>query len=280
MLERLLEQTTRRHVVAAGQDLQAAGWPWADTADFFHLAARTLRHWRQSQSLTTVPLLPLGRPIRAANRQERNDVIHFLDEWGPSIGLPTLQFLFPTLARAALADILDRYRWLWRRLHRLPIHLLHWSEVGRVWAVDFHGPRPPLDGFYPHLLAVRDLASHQQLAWLPVRDATAATLLPVLTCVGDHDLMKHGSQDAFFLLGRRCRMVPRVFPTPPQVQQTFLLLCGYHPPAVLARKQCVTCCHPSNDWGLKSPSCCETVANSGNGQGAALPSIPLVRTAS
>src|SRR5215468_5658248 len=37
------------------------------------------------------------------------------------------------------------------------------------------------DGLYPHLLAVRDLASHQQLAWLPVRDVTAATVLGVLT---------------------------------------------------------------------------------------------------
>jgi hypothetical protein len=78
--------------------------------------------------------------------------------------------MFPALARAALADILGRYRRVWRRRHRQPMRVLHWSQPGRVWAIDFHGPRPPIDGLYPHLLAVRDLASGQQLAWLPVRD--------------------------------------------------------------------------------------------------------------
>src|SRR5262249_53343456 len=99
-LERWQEQSARRHVVEAGRDLQASGWHWADTADFFHLAARTLRDWRHDLSLTSERLVPLGRPLRAANRQERNDVIHFLDQWGPGIGLPTLQTTFPALARA------------------------------------------------------------------------------------------------------------------------------------------------------------------------------------
>jgi transposase InsO family protein len=91
--------------------------------------------------------------------------------------------MFATLARAALADILGRYRRVWRRFHRQPMHVLHWSAPGRVWAIDFHGPRPAIDGLYPYLLAVRDLASHQQLTWLPVRDVTAATVLPVLTAL-------------------------------------------------------------------------------------------------
>jgi transposase InsO family protein len=85
------------------------------------------------------------------------------------------------LARAALADIVVRYRRLWRRRQKQTIHVLHWTMPGRVWAVDFHGPRPAVDGLYPHLLAVRDLASGYQLAWLPVPDQTAATLLPMLT---------------------------------------------------------------------------------------------------
>ncbi len=179
--QRDAEQTTRRHVVAAGGDLHDAGWLWADTADFFHLTPRTLRAWRKDWSLTGLRLAPLGRPIQAAGRDERNDVIHFLDEWGPGVGLPTLQTVFPQLARAALADLLARYRRLWRRRHPHSIHVLHWTMPGRVWAVDFHGPRPAVDGRYPHLLAVRDLASGYQLAWLPVRDQTAATLLPLLT---------------------------------------------------------------------------------------------------
>jgi hypothetical protein len=27
---------------------------------------------------------------------------------------------------------------------------------GAVWGLDFHGPRPMIDGLYPNLLAVRD----------------------------------------------------------------------------------------------------------------------------
>ena len=46
-------------------------------------------------------MVPLGRPIQAADRQERNAVIDYLDEWGPVVGLPTLQMMFPALARAA-----------------------------------------------------------------------------------------------------------------------------------------------------------------------------------
>ena len=175
------EQTVRLHVVWAGCDLHEAGWHWTDTADFFHLAPRTLRNWRHDSTGTSLRNVPLGRPVQAASRGERNNVIHFLDEWGPAVGLPTLQTMFPTLARAALADILSRYRRVWRRLHQQTVHVLHWSEVGRVWAIDFHGPRPAVDGLYPDLLAVRDLASGQQLAWLPVSEATAATVVSVLT---------------------------------------------------------------------------------------------------
>jgi transposase InsO family protein len=180
-LEREHELIVRRHAVLAGLDLLAAGWRLPDAANFLQLAPRTWRDWRHDLSHAGLPVLPLGRPIRAARCQERNDVIHLLDDLGPGIGLPTLRTMFPTLARAALADILGRYRRLWRRLHQQSLHVLHWSEPGRVWAVDFHGPRPPVDGRYPDVLAVRDLASGQQLLWLPVRNATAATLAGGLT---------------------------------------------------------------------------------------------------
>jgi transposase InsO family protein len=102
-------------------------------------------------------------------------VVHILDELGPGIGLPTLRDLFPDLTRSALADVLCRYRALWRRLHRQTFHVLHWTRPGSVWAIDFHGPRPAVDGLYPFLFAVRDLASGRQLLWLPVEDECAAT---------------------------------------------------------------------------------------------------------
>jgi transposase InsO family protein len=47
--------------------------------------------------------------------------------------------------------------------------------------MDFTKVKHPIDGLYPYLFAVRDLASGQQLAWQPVRDTTAATAQAELT---------------------------------------------------------------------------------------------------
>jgi len=103
-----------------------------------------------------------------------------IDELGPGIGLPTLRLEFPGMARAQLEELLRRYRRIWRKRNRQPIRVLHWTRPGAVWAIDFHGPRPPIDGLYPNLLAVRDLSSGQQLLWLPVHDMTAPTVLQAL----------------------------------------------------------------------------------------------------
>jgi hypothetical protein len=43
----------------------------------------------------------------------------------------------------------------------------------------------PIDGVYPYLFAVRDLGSHQQLAWLPVRTQKTEEVLPVLQYLFD-----------------------------------------------------------------------------------------------
>jgi transposase InsO family protein len=55
------------------------------------------------------------------------------------------------------------------------MHRLHWRRPGTVWAADFSEPRQPIDGVYPRLLAVRDLASGYQLLWLPVADESEET---------------------------------------------------------------------------------------------------------
>jgi transposase InsO family protein len=78
------------------------------------------------------------------------------------------------MSRAELTDLLGRYRWVWRRRHRVALRVLNWPFAGRVWAIDFTGPRPAIEGRYPYLLAVRDLASGRQLLWRPVEAATAA----------------------------------------------------------------------------------------------------------
>jgi transposase InsO family protein len=115
----------------------------------------------------------LGRPTCRSSPGRRNGVIAWLDELGPAIGVPTLQAGFPWMARAELADLLRRYRRLWRRRHHQALHVLHWQAPGSVWAMDFAEAPAAIDGLYDYLLAVRDLASGRQLLWLPLRNANA-----------------------------------------------------------------------------------------------------------
>ena len=175
------ERLVRLHVLDVSRQIIDKGWTWAQTSRLLHLSERTLRDWRRDYAREQLCAHPLGRPLLAASREQRNEVIHLLDELGPGIGLPTLRDIFPGLARAALADVLRRYRRLWRLLQYQTIQRLRWTCPGRVWALDFHGPRPLIDCLYPDLLAVRDLASGQQLLWLPVAGATAARVVEGLT---------------------------------------------------------------------------------------------------
>jgi hypothetical protein len=50
---------------------------------------------------------------------------------------------------------------------------LEWRQPGTVWAADFKERREPIEGRYRWILSVKDLASHCQLVWQPVVDATA-----------------------------------------------------------------------------------------------------------
>ena len=180
-LEREQEQVVRRHVVDVSRRLVEQGWTWSETSGLLGLPARTLRDWRLDLARPDRRTLPLGRPILGATREQRNEVIHFIHEFGAGIGLRTLREGFPRLSCAELEDILRRYRRVWRKCQRQPLCQLHWAQPGAVWAMDFHGPRPLIDGLYPHLLAVRDLASGQQLLWRPVADVTATTVREALT---------------------------------------------------------------------------------------------------
>jgi transposase InsO family protein len=187
--ERERERVVRQHVVAAGERLFEQGWTWTETSRLLGLAERTLRTWRFDLARPDGRVLPLGRPILGATREQRNEVIHLIHELGPGIDLRSLRESFPALSRAELDHVLHRYRRVWQRCHRQPICQLHWARPGAVWAMDFHGPRPPIDGLYPHLFAVRDLASGQQLLWSPVADVTSATVRAALTSL----FINHGA---------------------------------------------------------------------------------------
>src|SRR5262249_59364483 len=74
---------------------------------------------------------------------------------------------FPGVPRAELADLRDRYRRVLRDQKRGRLARLTWTRPGSVWAADFAWPPAAIEGRYPRLLSVRDLASGVQLAWQP-----------------------------------------------------------------------------------------------------------------
>ncbi len=170
--QRANEQDVRRRATETGQHLFDLGWLWRDVADLFHVAGRTLRQWCHDLLDRLRPACPLGRPRLRSPRDQRNEVIHFLDEFGPGLGVPTLRDCFPTMSRAELDEMHKRYRLVWRERHRVPLRVLHWPVAGRVWAIDYTQPPQPINGAFDSLLAVRDLATGLQLLWQPVEAAT------------------------------------------------------------------------------------------------------------
>jgi hypothetical protein len=151
-----------------------------DVARRLGVAPRTLRYWHQRAREGRLQPYPRGRPARRSPRALRNQVVQLLCLTGPSVGTPTLQAAFPTMPRSELKDMLRRYRRVWQYQNQRLIHRLRWHQPGTVWAVDHVQPDRPIDGLYPYAIAVRDLASHYQLAWQPVPDVGAETTIAVL----------------------------------------------------------------------------------------------------
>jgi transposase InsO family protein len=99
---------------------------------------------------------------------------------GPGLGVRSLRECFPLVSRAELTDLLGRYRRLWRRRHPRLLHVLEWTRPGAVWAMDFAEAPGRVEGCWPYLLAVRDLASGMQLLWQPVAAQSAAVAAQAL----------------------------------------------------------------------------------------------------
>lgn len=169
-----------------GQAVELSGWlqerglALGERAEALGLTPRTLRDWeaRWRAGRSGVPLV--GRPVLRSPVVWRNEVVGLLEELGPGVGVATLRASFPEMCRAELADLLRRYRRVWRARHRQALYELHWQVVGSVWAIDFAEAPRAVDGSYPYLLAVRDLASGMQLLWQPVAAATAAEVVEAL----------------------------------------------------------------------------------------------------
>ena len=197
---RTREDHARRRAVELFQELHGQGRPCTQVARELGVAARTLVEWRRRHGkLLGAPWR--GRPVQESSWLERHAVLDVLDHTGPRLGLPTLRALFPDLPRRELIELQVAYRRDYRDTHRLSQERLTWPRSGRVWAVDHSEAPCPIDGVYPAILAVRDLASGCQLAWLPVPDMEAAsTALVLATLFAEHGsplLIKSDNGSAF-----------------------------------------------------------------------------------
>lgn len=95
---------------------------------------------------------------------------------GAGVSVATLQTWCPTASRRAIA------RWVRqdRQQRRNRLHVVHWTQPGRVWAMDFSTAPSAIEGQYRGVLHVRDLASQYHLAALPVARASAAAACGLL----------------------------------------------------------------------------------------------------
>ena len=185
---RRCQERVRRSVVGFYRWLRTRGGTLVKAARRLRLATRTLRHWTYLNRCGQESAKPLGRPRARSERCERQAVIDLLKNEGPGMGVPALQLHFPNVPRAELRSLLQRYRRVVRQRYHDTLSVLHWQKPGRVWAIDFAEPSawgaerslPPIDGRYPYLVAVRDLASGYTLAWQPVVAATAEEAMRTL----------------------------------------------------------------------------------------------------
>ena len=141
----------------------------------------TLAAWQREWKSSRLVSEPLGRPCRDSDRETRNLIIALFNLVGPGIGLPCLRAFFPDAAKGELEDLLRRYRRVHLRRNGVVLHVLRWHHPGAVWAMDFHKPAQPVDGIYPYVFLVRDLASGKQLLSLPVPSRELHHVVAALT---------------------------------------------------------------------------------------------------
>ncbi len=156
------------------------GLSLAQAADRLGIEPSTVRGWRRRWQEDHLRLRERGRPVDPVSRPELWSFLAVFGLIGPQVGLPTLQGLFPEMTRAALLELQDRCRAIYRRRAARLVHTLRWTRPGTVWAMDFSDPPEPIEGLYKKLLVVRDLASGKILIAIPAVEASAKLVIAIL----------------------------------------------------------------------------------------------------
>jgi len=177
---RELEVNAQEQAARLTERLRRRGTPHGEIARRLWVTESRLGDWRARLRQKRLCATARGRPPRRLSPLEQEAVQTVLDLVGPSIGLPSLRSIFPRLAKRELRYQLRRFRKTFREDNRRVVHALRWTQPGRVWAIDFKEPPTPVDGVFPQVASVCDVASGKHLEWLPVRHADADTVHDLL----------------------------------------------------------------------------------------------------
>ena len=156
------------------------GFSFRDSEDLLSLKPRTVREWRHQFDNHGLCLAKQGRPARESTYDEKRAVFGKLNTLGFYTGTPTLKNHFPYLPRNELSLLLDEYRKIFIDKENITIHTLKWIKPGTVWAIDFTEAPLRIDGLYDNVFMVRDLASSNNLLWLPVHSMTKEVAIDAL----------------------------------------------------------------------------------------------------
>src|SRR5262249_4673147 len=112
-----LQQRIRREAVDCYHHLRDQGRTLEQCGRLLNLRQRPLRQGAGDCRLETIALVPVGRPTARSPVPVRQAILDYFKLTGPGIGVPTLQEHFRDVPRAELADLLARYRDVWRARH-------------------------------------------------------------------------------------------------------------------------------------------------------------------
>lgn len=161
----------------------------ADAAARVGISAETLREWEAVWARDRMAIVARGRRVETVDRETRECVLGALQLMGPGLGLPTLQAMFPEVARRELQELQTRYRDAFMIGGTFVVMALRWLRAGAVWAMDYTNPPTPIDGTYEKVLMVRDLASGAQLLSLPAEGESGRVTADALIAL----FLEHGA---------------------------------------------------------------------------------------
>lgn len=175
---RELERDARARAVRFLGQQRDEGATLLDVARLLDVDRRTLATWEHSD---VGALQPRGRPPRQGTAETRAEVLDFVLGVGLHVGAPVVHDVFDhEISRREVEAILRELRATLDPDVVDPPYVLTWPRAGAVWAADFTEPPSPIDGLYPLILVVRDLASGALLLALPVPEATCPAVAAAL----------------------------------------------------------------------------------------------------